>query len=80
MPKGNPKPIASDKYQKKAGYKVKGFKLKGDVADRFEQACDEAGVSQAAQITKLMEDFIASVKKGDTGTHTGDNMLSPKET
>ncbi len=64
MPKGSPKPqtIASDKYQKKAGYKTKGFKLKGDVAERFERACAAAGVSQAAQITKMMEEFIASQK------------------
>ena len=60
MPKGQPnkQTIATDKYQKKAGYKVKGFKLRGDVADRFEHACEVAGVSQAAKITELMEIFI----------------------
>ena len=60
MPKGNPtkQTIASEKYQKKAGYKVKAFKLKGDVADRFAAACEKAGVSQAAKITELMEQFI----------------------
>lgn len=61
MPKGNPskQTIASEKYQKKAGYKTKAFKLKGDVADRFSAACEKAGVSQAAKITELMEKFIA---------------------
>ncbi len=60
MPKGDPKKntIRTDRYQKKAGYKVKGFKLKGDVAERFEKACEAAGVSQAAKITELMENFI----------------------
>lgn len=60
MPKGEPNKntIRVDRYQKKAGYKVKGFKLKGDVAERFEKACEAAGVSQAAKITELMEDFI----------------------
>lgn len=60
MPKGSPsaRTIATEKYQKKAGYKVKGFKLKGDVADRFAAVCEKMGVSQAAQITKMMEDFI----------------------
>lgn len=60
MPKGEPKKstIRTDKYQKKAGYKVKGFKLKGDVAERFEKACEAAGVSQASKITELMEEFI----------------------
>jgi hypothetical protein len=65
MPKGQPnkQTIATDKYQKKAGYKVKGFKLRGDVADRFEQACEVAGVSQAAKITELMEIFIQQQEK-----------------
>jgi len=68
MPKGKPskQTIASEKYQKKAGYKVKGFKLKGDVADRFAAACEAAGVSQASKITELMESFISEVEKDNT--------------
>ncbi len=60
MPKGEPNKntVRVDRYQKKAGYKVKSFKLKGDVADRFAEACDRTGVSQASQITKMMEQFI----------------------
>lgn len=63
MPVGSPtaQTIASEKYQKKAGYKVKGFKLKGDIAERFAEACEKTGVSQAEQITKMMEAFIAEV-------------------
>lgn len=59
MPKGKPtaQTIASEKYQKKAGYMVKGFKIKREVAERFEQACKKTGVSQASQITKLMLDY-----------------------
>ena len=66
MPKGNPnkQTIASEKYQKKAGYKVKGFKLKGDVAERFAAACERAGVSQAEQITIMMEKFISEHPEG----------------
>ena len=54
MPKGSPtsQTIASDKYQKKAG-----FKIKREVAERFENACEKAGVSQAAKITELMLAF-----------------------
>lgn len=65
MPIGKPNPqtIASEKYQKKAGYITKGFKIKKDVADRFKKACDNAGVSQAGQITKMMEQFIKEVEK-----------------
>ena len=65
MPKGNPnaQTIASEKYQKKAGYIAKGFKIKRDVADRFAEACDKAGVSQAGQITKMMEKFIVETNQ-----------------
>lgn len=64
MPRGEPNKntVRVDRYQKKAGYKVKGFKLKGDVAERFANACDKMGVSQASQITKMMEQFIQEVE------------------
>ncbi len=66
MPKGSPprQTVASEKYQKKAGYKVKGFKLKGDVAERFAEPCEKAGVSQSAKISELMEQFIVE-QNGD---------------
>jgi predicted DNA-binding protein len=65
MPKGEPNKntVRVDRYQKKAGYKTKAFKLKGDIAERFADACDKAGVSQAAKITELMEQFISEVNK-----------------
>lgn len=65
MPVGNPtsQTVASRKYQKKAGYIAKSFKLKRDVADRFAAACESAGVSQAAQITAMMEDFISKTNQ-----------------
>ncbi len=61
MPLGKPsaKTRATDKWQKKTGYKVKGFKLKGDIADRFAVACERKGISQAAAIMELMERFIS---------------------
>lgn len=64
MPKGKPnaQTIATDKYQKKAGYMTKGFKIKKELADEFAIACDKAGVSQASQITKMMREFIESVR------------------
>lgn len=60
MPKGKPKAqtIASEKYQKKAGYMTKSFKIKKEVADNFAKSCEKAGVSQASQITKMMNEFI----------------------
>lgn len=61
VPKGSPnrQTIASEKYQKKAGYKAKTYKFKGDIADRFAAACERAGVSQSAKLTELMEKFIS---------------------
>ena len=37
MPQGNPKPQtkATDKYQKKVGYMVKGFKLKRELVEQY---------------------------------------------
>lgn len=67
MPKGNPSPqtIASEKYQKKAGYMTKGFKLKREIVEEFEKACEKAGVSQAGQIASMMKSFIEEVKASD---------------
>ena len=61
MPKGNPNKntVRVERYQKKAGYKVKAFKLKGNVAERFAEACNKSGVSQSEKITELMEKFIS---------------------
>lgn len=65
MPIGKPsaQTIASEKYQKKAGYMTKGFKIKKEVAEEFAWACDITGVSQAAQITKLMKSFVEQVRE-----------------
>ena len=41
---------------------TKGFKIKREIAEQFEEACQKAGVSQAGQITKLMQEFIEQVK------------------
>lgn len=67
MPKGNPTPqtIASEKYQKKAGWMVKSFKLKREVVEEFEEACKAADVSQAGKITELMKQFIEEVKASE---------------
>lgn len=64
MPAGNPnrQTVATEKYQKKAGYMSKSFKIKKDVAEAFACACRSAGVSQAGQISRMMQEFIASQK------------------
>lgn len=59
MPRGKPsaQTRANEKWQKKAGYTVKSFKIRSETAEHFAEACKEAGVSQAAKITELMESF-----------------------
>ena len=53
---------ATDKWQKKVGIISKSFKLKKELTDEFKEACEKAGVSQAAQISKMMREFIDEQK------------------
>ncbi len=63
MPIGNPKPqtVATRKYEKKAGWVSKSYKLKKEVVDAYAEACKKAGVSAAGQLTKMMKEFIEEV-------------------
>lgn len=65
MPIGNPKPqtIATKKYEQKAGIVSKSYKLRRELVEQFAVACEKAGVSQAAQITAMMKEFIEQVEK-----------------
>lgn len=65
MPIGSPKPqtIATQKYTEKVGLISKSYKLKREVVEEFAEACEAAGVSQAAQITAMMKEFIEQQKK-----------------
>lgn len=60
MPIGSPKPqtVATKKYEKKAGWLSKSYKLRRELVEEFADACDKAGISQAAQLTKMMQAFI----------------------
>ena len=51
------------KWNKKAGYVAKSYKLKKDTVEAFAEACKTAGVSQAGQLTKMMNDFIQKVEE-----------------
>ena len=70
MPRGNPsrQTIASEKYQKKAGYMTKGFKLKWDIVEQFKEACDRAGKPQAEVIREFMEEFVQQNGENDNET------------
>lgn len=52
-----------DRWNKKNDYISKSFKMYRKTADEFKQACDKAGVSQAATISRLMQEFIDEVNK-----------------
>lgn len=52
-----------DKWNAKAGLISKSYKLKRELTERFAEACEKAGVSQAAQITAMMNAFIEEQNK-----------------
>ena len=54
-----------DVWNAKAGYMSKSYKLKKETVEAFADACQKAGVSQAGQLTKMMNEFIEVVNKGD---------------
>ena len=49
MPVGKPTPqtIATKKYEKKAGWMSKSYKLKREVVEEFARACEELSLSDA---------------------------------
>lgn len=54
-----------DKWNAKAGLISKSYKLKKELVEEFATACDDAGVSQAGQISKMMKQFIEEVKASE---------------
>ena len=63
MSKAKPHTIATEKYQKKAGWMSKSYKRKREMVEAFAEACEKAGVSQAGKLTELMKGFIDEVGK-----------------
>lgn len=64
MPIGSPKQqsVATRKYEQKAGWISKSYKLKKEIVEQFAEACQKAGVSQAGQISAMMREFIEQNK------------------
>lgn len=60
-----PQTIATRKYEAKAGWISKSYKLKKEVVEEYSEACDKAGVSAAGQLTKMMKQFIEEVKASE---------------
>lgn len=67
MPVGNPSPqsVATRKYEEKAGWMSKTYKLKRDVVEAYAEACKKTGVSAAGQLTKMMNEFIQEVNENN---------------
>lgn len=61
MTEENKKIRPQDKWNAKAGYISKSYKLKKDLVEQFAEACNKAGVSQAGQLSKMMKEFIDSM-------------------
>lgn len=61
MAEENKKIRPQDKWNAKAGYMSKSYKLKKELVEQFAVACDRAGVSQAGQLSKMMKEFIDSM-------------------
>ena len=51
-----------DKWNAKAGLISKSYKLKKELVEEFAKVCEESGVSQASQLSKLMKQYIEEVK------------------
>lgn len=54
-----------DKWDKKAGVISKTYKVNGQTAEEFKEACAKAGVSMGIQLTKMMKQFIEEVKASE---------------
>lgn len=55
--------LRSQRYQDKAGWVSKSYKLKKEIVEGFADACRTAGVSQAGQISKMMKEYIEHVNE-----------------
>lgn len=54
-----------DKWNAKAGYVSKSYKLKEEVVEEFAKACQSVNVSQAGKLTELMKQFIEETKQNN---------------
>lgn len=64
MPVGNPtqQSKATRKYEEKAGWVSKSYKLKKEIVEAFAEACAKNGEGQATALTRMMTEYINSVE------------------
>lgn len=57
--------LRNKRYQEKAGWMSKSYKMKRETVEAFAEACNKAGASQAGQLMKMMNEFIEEINKTD---------------
>ena len=57
--------LRNKRYQEKAGWISKSYKMKRETVEAFAEACNKAGVSQAGQLMKMMNEFTEEINKTD---------------
>lgn len=55
--------MRSKRYQDKAGWVSKSYKLKKEIVEDFAKACEKSGVSQAGQLSSMMKEYTEQVNK-----------------
>lgn len=64
MPVGNPskQTIATRKYEAKAGWVSKTYKMKKEIVEAFKEVCEKNGDSQAGKLMEYMQDYFNNTK------------------
>ena len=57
--------LRNKRYQEKAGWMSKSYKMKRETVEAFAEACSKAGASQAGQLMKMMNEFTEEINKTD---------------
>ncbi|GFI44216.1 hypothetical protein IMSAGC018_01897 [Lachnospiraceae bacterium] len=55
--------LRNQRYQDKAGWISKSYKMKREVVEAFAEACELSGVSQAGQLSRMMKEYVEQVKR-----------------
>ena len=55
--------LRNQRYQDKAGWISKSYKMKREVVEAFAEDCELSGVSQAGQLSRMMKEYVEQVKR-----------------
>jgi hypothetical protein len=65
MQVGSSKATPQDRWQRRNGLTAKSYKLRETLVEEFAEACKLTGVSQAGQLSSLMQTYINEVKSSE---------------